>query len=187
MTPNEVKQKSHTIAAALTTTPLSAGMVVAFHDCHRLAPNTRTAIVGRSSSSRQRAPTTRTTTAMLKYTCANTMMVVDWARPHDPNGPPTPNNAMNAAPTTTVGKANGTSTKVRTSDAPHGRRRSSTYVSGTPISTDIAVEIVACQTVNPMIRRLRPERTTSATGPMCNEPSTQSPRRSTATIGHATK
>ena len=71
-TANEVKQYKKITAAAAATAPRMSGQTMVRQTVMGEAPSVRAALMSWMSSNSRRAPTTRTTTAMLKYAWAIT-------------------------------------------------------------------------------------------------------------------
>ena len=178
ITPNDVKQKRNTIDAAEASAGARSGRVSRSRRCAPDAPSVAAASHRRRSSPAQNAPTTRTTTATLKKTCASRIA-------HTDRSTPSGRSAMNAVATTTVGRTNGTSTNASTTERPRKRNRDSAHASGRPAASVSAVETVACQRVNHSTSRVRPLVTTPQG--TSSRPSTTRLRRRIATSGHAKK
>ena len=173
-----MKQKRNTIEAAAASAGARSGTVSRSERATGPAPRVAAASQSRWSSPAQNAPTTRTTTATLKNTCARRIA-------HTDRSTPSGSRATNAVATTIVGSTNGTSTSASTTDRPRKEKRASAQASGSPASSVRAVETVACQSVNHAISRVD-EAVNTSTG-TSSEPSTTRLRRRIATSGHAKK
>ena len=101
------------MAAADAMAGLSAGSVTPQNARHRDAPRVRAASSVRGSRPSQSPPTTRTTTAKLKKAWARRIAAALPCR-CSPIGLCAPTSARKAAPTTTVGSTNGTTTSAWT-------------------------------------------------------------------------
>ena len=173
MTPNDVKQNRKTIDPAATMAGRRAGSVTATKVRTGPAPRLRAASSSRGSSPRQLAPTTRTTTATLKKTCATTIAVSDPVIPSE----------RNAVPTTTVGRTNGIVSSATTAARPRNRNRLRTAVAGSATMRVAAVESAACTMVNHTTWRRPGSRPTSAREWSRIDPSVHKPRARIAPTG----
>ena len=96
-----------------------------------------------------------------------------------------PSNEANAAPTTTLGRTNGTMAAVRSAKRPGNRNRARTQATGTPIPTVTAHETAACSTVTPTTRQMRALPRIRPSASEFQAPSTQTARSRTAATGTA--
>ena len=178
ITPNEVKQKRNTIAPAAASDGASSGSVIVRNRRIGPAPSVEPTSQRRPSSVPQNEPTTRTTTARLKKTCAARIAQIVWSS----DGGST---STNAVATTSVGRTNGTSTASSSAVRPRNVKRESAQASGRPAVIVTTVDTAACQNVNQTIEPVERLSTTS-TG-TSSPPSTTSPRRRIATSGTTKK
>lgn len=112
-TPNDVKVNRKTRVAAPTIEGRASGSSTSVNRRIPVAPISAATSSKAGSSCAQNPPTTRTTTARLKKTCAANRAA------NEGRGP------ANAAPTTTVGSTNATSVATRKVDRPGNRKRAS--------------------------------------------------------------
>ena len=137
-TPNDVKVNRNTSVAALTIAGRASGTKTRVTRRQLRAPSSSAASSSCESIAAQAAPTTRTTTAMLKNTWAARIAATD------------PGSPVNAIPTTTVGSTNGTSTSASSACRPRNENREVTNAIGNPTAIVSAVETAACHRVNQM-------------------------------------
>ena len=157
-TPNEVNEKRNTSAAAAARAGRRSGSVTVRSRSTGPAPSVAAASQTRGSSLPHQAPTTLTTTATLKKTCAARIAAI-------PRSWPAGRISRNAVATTTVGSTNGTSTNARISTRPRKSKRARTHASGRPRSSVSAVDAAACQMVNQSTRSVVSEPSTSVGRP----------------------
>ena len=142
-TPNDVNVNRKTRVAAPTIEGRASGSSTSVNRRIPVAPISAATSSKAGSSCDQNPPTTRTTTARLKKTCAANRAA------NEGRGP------ANAAPTTTVGSTNATSVATRKADRPGNRKRASRYAAGRPAASVRAVDTTACQVVNQITPRSR--------------------------------
>ena len=164
---------------------LRCGKVTSRHTVRRVAPSTRADSSRRTSSTAQYPPTTRTTTATLKMTCAMRIAQMDWSRFTRPSSSPSRENVVrSAAPITTVGMTNGTITSARTSARPRKSLRATAHAAGSPAASVSNVDTAACHVVNQTMRHVAES---PRTEPGCTRPRPSKPRAMTEPTGDAKK
>ncbi len=162
-TPKDVNEKRKTSAAAAASAGRSSGSVTAESRAAGPAPSVAASSHKRGSSRPHQAPTTRTTTATLKKTCAARIAAT-------PRSWPAGSRSRNAVATTTVGSTKGTRTSALASARPGKSNRARTQASGSPSSSVRTVETAACQTVNHSTRSVASEASTSVGRPPSPSP-----------------